>query len=201
MPWLTDAARNTMLDALAGQAGFVSLHSAYPDATGSNEVTGAPYARQAVTWNPAAAGGLDNNANPSFNLPALTTVAWFGLFDAATAGTFLTRLPIGSTVVRPFQATTADVFTSAAHGFTDGSTVVLMDTDGASLPTGVVEGTEYFVRDATADTFKLALTSGGVAIDLTAAGAGFAADIATETFTGAGGVLNVGDLDVFALLG
>jgi hypothetical protein len=38
------------------------------------------------------------------------------------------------------------------------------------VPGGLVEGNVYFVRDATADTFRLAATSGGVALDITSAG-------------------------------
>lgn len=76
MPWTTDEARDTMLDALAVVGVFCSLHSAYPDDTGSNELTGGtpPYTREAITWNPASSGQLDNNLNPTFDVPAGSTV-------------------------------------------------------------------------------------------------------------------------------
>jgi hypothetical protein len=87
---LTNAAKNVMLDALAGVVGYVSLHTADPSTTGANEVTGGSpaYARKAVTWNSAATGNLDNNANPVFDVPAGVTVTHFGLWSAVTAGTF-----------------------------------------------------------------------------------------------------------------
>lgn len=87
---LTDAAKNLMLDQLATVAVWASLHTADPGTTGANEVTGGSptYARKAITWNAAATGNLDNNANPVFDVPAATTVAHVGLWSAATAGTF-----------------------------------------------------------------------------------------------------------------
>ena len=43
---------------------------------------------------------------------------------------------------------------------------------GGALPTGLSALTDYFVRDYTAGTFKLALTSGGTAVDITGVGTG-----------------------------
>ena len=56
----------------------------------ANEVSGGSpaYARKAITWNSAAAGALDNNANPVFDVPAGTTITHVGLWSAATAGVF-----------------------------------------------------------------------------------------------------------------
>lgn len=87
---LTDAAKNLMLDELATVAVFASLHTADPGTTGTSEVTGGSpaYARKAITWNAAASGALDNNANPVFDVPAGTTVSFAGFWSAATNGTF-----------------------------------------------------------------------------------------------------------------
>lgn len=87
MAGLTNAAKNLMLDALAGVAEVASLHSADPGTTGANELAGgAPaYARQPITWNAAAAGNLDNNANPTFDVPPNSDVAFFGLWTSGGA--------------------------------------------------------------------------------------------------------------------
>lgn len=74
----------------------------------------------------------------------------------------------GATIVGTADATT-DVITATAHGMANGQTVSFTGTP----PTGLVVGTVYYVRDATANNFKVAATSGGVAIDLTAAGGPF----------------------------
>lgn len=88
---LNNNAKNAMLDHLASLADFASLHSADPGTTGTNELSGGSpaYARKAITWNAAAGGSLDNNANPVFDVPPLTTVSWAGLWTEATGGTFL----------------------------------------------------------------------------------------------------------------
>lgn len=87
---LTNNAKHVMLDQLATVAVWASLHTADPGTTGTSEVTGGSpaYARKAITWNAASGGALDNNANPVFDVPGGTTVAWAGLWSASSAGTF-----------------------------------------------------------------------------------------------------------------
>lgn len=62
-----------------------------------------------------------------------------------------------------------DVITSTAHGLNNGDIVIMRPGD---LPAPLIAGTLYYVRDKTTDTFKLAATSGGAAIDLTTNGTG-----------------------------
>ena len=87
---LENAGKHVMLDALAGVAIYASLHTALPNSSGSNEVSGGSpaYARKSITWNAASGGNLDNNANPVFDVPAGTTITHFGLWSASSAGTF-----------------------------------------------------------------------------------------------------------------
>lgn len=194
----TAAAKNSMLDHLGTLIGFLSLHSAFPSTTGASEISGGSpaYARKAVTWNAAASGNLDNNANPVFDVPASTTITWIGEWSAATAGTFYGSSPLNATGYAPFVSLAADdLIRCDNHGFVDGECVVVLDTAGAVLPTGLTEGTTYFVRDATTDNFKLAATSGGTAIDLTADGGGFVVKTTPETF-GAQGTYTVSDYDI-----
>lgn len=72
---------------------------------------------------------------------------------------------------RTFTAATTDVITATAHGLSNGMTIEVYNIGGA-LPTGLSAGTTYFVRDAAADTFKVALTAGGTAVDITGVGTG-----------------------------
>lgn len=64
-----------------------------------------------------------------------------------------------------------DVLTSTAHGYVDGASLTVRNS-GGGLPGGLSAATTYYVRDRTADTFKIALTSGGSAIDITSNGTG-----------------------------
>ena len=78
---------------------------------------------------------------------------------------------IGNVYDLLFTAATTDICTSVAHGFLDTNQVTLQLVSG-TLPGGLSEGVTYFIRDKTADTFKLALTSGGTAVDITGTGSG-----------------------------
>lgn len=63
-----------------------------------------------------------------------------------------------------------DAFTSAAHGLSNGDRVVL--TTSGTLPAGLSTFTPYYVVGATTNTYQVALTSGGSAINFTSAGSG-----------------------------
>lgn len=62
---------------------------------------------------------------------------------------------------------TNDTITYVAHGLATNTPVTF---GGTAVPTGVTAGVTYYVRDVTADTFKVAATPGGAAIDLTSDG-------------------------------
>lgn len=60
-----------------------------------------------------------------------------------------------------------DIITSTAHGFASGDAVrVEAELNTDALPTNLNNSTTYYVRDVTTDTFKLASSVGGAAIDI-----------------------------------
>ena len=61
-------------------------------------------------------------------------------------------------------AAATDIITSTAHGFQNTDQVTILTLTGGA---GLSVGGTYYVRDRTTDTFKLAATSGGPAIDFT----------------------------------
>ena len=63
-----------------------------------------------------------------------------------------------------------DVITATAHGLSDGDPIRLTTT--GTLPAGLAASTDYYVRDKATNTFKLAASSGGTAIDITDTGSG-----------------------------
>lgn len=67
-------------------------------------------------------------------------------------------------------ANATDVCTATGHGLLDGQKARV--TTSGVLPAPLVAGTDYWLRDVTANTFKLAATKGGSAIDLTTDGTG-----------------------------
>lgn len=184
----TIAAKNAMLTSLASVLTHISLHSAFPGTTGVNELTGGSYARKAVTHSAPSGGAMDITAPQLFDVPAGATVAWIGYWGALSGGTFYGYAANGATAINEFTADAAtDVITSPAHGFADTNQIVFY---GGTPPAGLTEGTIYFARDVTTDTFKVAATSGGVAINLTSAGSNqcVVSKIVAETFVGAGQV-------------
>lgn len=186
----TPAARNNMLGAIG--VTHASLHSGFPGNSGANEISGGSpaYARKAVTFDAASGGSRAQSGTAVFDVPGSTTVRYIGFWTALTGGTFLGYHPLGGAVAREFITDlAADTLRSNAHGYANGDQVVVC---GDTVQGGLTEGVIYFVVGATTDTFQLAATAGGAAIDLTSL-AGTAAQvirIISETF-GSQGTITV----------
>ena len=160
----------------------VHLYTTLPSATdsGGTEVstgTWTNYAAVTDTFNAgssASPSATDNAADADFGTATTTgnvILAGFAVRDQAGNGLY--RGTLGGTKQSLGADASTDVITANAHGFNDGDPVVLEELrSGASLPTGLTEGVVYYVRDKTTNTFKLAATVGGSAIDITGAGSG-----------------------------
>jgi hypothetical protein len=181
-----DAAKNVALDGLdetvSAGIDFVGVFTVADPGTGTNfsgtEATGGSpaYARQGVTWGAAASGQKSNTGAITFDVPA-GTYGFIGFFNASTGNTnnYLGYAPINGTVKGFFSVDTTltnDQLFSVAHGLVDTDRVQLFNVFAESLPTGLTEGTVYFVVSSAANTFKVSLTSGGAAVDITAVGGG-----------------------------
>ena len=97
---------------------------------------------------------------PTFQAPASGGWALLasGTFSATTNATFTAD-------------NTTNTFTSTAHGLVDGDKITVASS--GTLPTGLSAATGYYVRDKTADTFKLCATNPfAAAIDITTDGTG-----------------------------
>jgi hypothetical protein len=196
-----------LLDHVLGNAAYtapanihVALFTVAPtDAGGGTEVTGGSYARVQVTNNatnfPAAAAGLKQNGT-AINFAQATadwgTVVAFGLFDAATSGNLLYWGWLGTDDGDLFTATVADVLTAPGHALANDNQVRILVVPDGTLPTGLTEGTTYFVISLSGDTFSLSTTQGGGAVNITAAGSGLVAKLTAKP------VLN-GDTPSFAI--
>lgn len=76
-------------------------------------------------------------------------------------------LPSNNGTAFAITAATTDVISAVAHSLSDGDRVIFPTlTGGAGLTAASVA---YFVRDKTADTFKVSATYGGAAVDITTA--------------------------------
>lgn len=175
MPW-NNSAKSDALGAVRTAQTHLSLHTAYPGDSGANETSGGSpaYARKAVTW--GAVGGTPPSFDVSasvtgFDVAAGVTIKWIGAFTASSGGTFKGCSPAGTTLrgVATIQASD-DTFRSDAHGLPNDRRVVFFPVAGEALPTGITEGTDYFVINQTADTFQVSATQGGAAVNLTTDG-------------------------------
>jgi hypothetical protein len=82
----------------------VSLHSAQPETSGSNELSGGGYERQPVTWGTPASGIVTASADPVFDVPdGGTWVRWCGLW--ADGGEWLGAIELTTQVEYPAAGT------------------------------------------------------------------------------------------------
>jgi hypothetical protein len=164
---------------------YVALHTADPGDAGSqntSEIAYTGYAR-APTSRTGAAGWTvaSKNVSPTVELSfgkrtdagASTSAFFFSIGSASSgAGVLYARGGIGP-APQPFTAATTDTITSYAHGLAVDDRVVFWQYEPGSLPTGITEGTVYWVKTAPdANTFTVSTTQGGATLDITAVGQG-----------------------------
>lgn len=196
-------AKNVALDGLdesvAAGIDFVGLFTAADpgtgtDFTGTEASGGTPaYARQSVVWGAAASGQKSNTGAITFDVAA-GTYGFVGFFNAVTGNTnnYLGYAPINGTV-KGFgevdsTGVTNDTVTSSGHGLTTDDRVQVFNVFAESIPTGLTEGTLYFVLASglTADVFKVSTTSGGAAVNITGQGELYFQKAIPETFASQG---------------
>lgn len=169
---LTSSGKTILLTAL--DVTHFGLNSAYPGNTGANEISGGSpaYARKAGTLAAESGGARALSASVTgFDVPAGTVVKWITAWTASTAGSCRASAPAGSTKkgVGTLQSSD-DIIRSDAHGIVLDERVVFYPMNGEALPTGLVEGTDYFAITITTDTYQVSATQGGAAINLTGDG-------------------------------
>lgn len=146
----------------------------------ATEVTGSGYARLAIGTShfgsAAASGSITNTVVAVF--PAASSnysadVLGFGVYNASTAGTLLRKAYLTSGSYRTFtMVASTDIATSPGHTFVNTDKVVVLTQSGTAIPTGLTQGTVYFIVGVSGNTFQLSATSGGAAINTTADGGG-----------------------------
>lgn len=159
-----------------------SLHATWPAESGnqtSGEVSYTSYARAPVARDNTGFTVTANSVSPAaaVDFPACTggtaTANFFGVgTDLSGTGLLLYRGVIGAapTIV---TGATSDTITSPAHGLAVDDPVVLWPVYGLALPTGITEGTIYYVKTAPdANSVTLSATVGGSTLDITAVGVG-----------------------------
>lgn len=163
---------------------YVSLLASWPGSAGTQstgEVAYTGYARIPVARTAGGFAVATNTVQPVANIDfgactaGSATAMFAGVGTAVNGvGKLLGFATIGG-APQIASAALTDTITAYAHGLVTDDRVVFYPGYNVVVPAGIVEGTVYFVRaGSTADTFTIATTSGGVAVDVTgAAGAIF----------------------------
>lgn len=161
------------LAAMTGEPGAAGTAS-----TGEASYTG--YARPSVA---RTAGGFTCSsgtvtlvANASFGACTAGTATlthWVTTTASSGASKILHRGVFGSRQ-GPFTATTADVITIPGHTMIVDDRVAFYAPSGTTLPTGITEGTVYWVKTVSGADITISTTQGGATLDITAVGDGLA---------------------------
>lgn len=119
MPDISNTAADLAGAAVTGVAGFLSLHTAAPGSSGSNEVTGGSYIRQSITWAAWSAAAVASSNGQTFSgMPSEAGNLFIGLWSASTSGTYYWGsasaavtgpIPVGGTVTFAIGAVTGAV--------------------------------------------------------------------------------------------
>lgn len=89
----------------------------------------------------------------------------FNIYESDDRATWTSLTAAGAATAVVADATggaSEDLFTDNDHGLTDNDIITF---SGTAVPTGIVEGQEYYVIDATTNTFRVSATKGGAAVD------------------------------------
>jgi hypothetical protein len=163
---------------------YISLHTADPGEAGdqtTNETSYTSYARVAVVRSGSGWTVSGNNVTNAalITFPKCTggsaTITHFGIGTASSgAGVLLYKGSLGASVQGPFVGATSDTMTIPGHTFAVNDRIALFPAYGSSLPTGITEGTLYYVKTVSGDDITISTTQGGSTLDITAIGDGVA---------------------------
>lgn len=197
MPF-NDVEKNTFLQSTS--ITYVGVHTLTDPGTATNALSGEPsggtYLRQAVTWGTAASGLKANTGALTLPVDA-GTFGFLTFWNASSGNTSNYRgyAPMGgASALKGFFSSDTnlanDTLFSVAHGMANADRVVLYNVFAETLPTGITEGTIYFVVGAATNTFQVSLTLAGAAVDITALGGGegYWQRVVPETFNAPGNI-------------
>ena len=85
MAGYNNTSKDAALTAVGAAATYISLHTADPGTTGTSEVSTGTYARVQTTWGTAAASSM-TGSQVTINVPASTTITYWGVWTAASGG-------------------------------------------------------------------------------------------------------------------
>lgn len=163
---------------------FLAAHTADPFAAGTQSTSEAAYTGYARASAARTTGGFTCSsgvvtlvADASFGACTAGSAAlthWSTGVASSGATKVLHRGVFGSRQ-GPFTAIAAtDLITIPGHTMAVDDRVAFYQPSGTTLPTGITEGTVYWVKTVASNDITISTTQGGATLDITAAGDGLA---------------------------
>lgn len=147
--------------------GRLTLESGVPisatDQTAKTSVLWTPYKGNRMALYNGASWDVLSNAETSLALGTVTAFTLYDIFGYNNAGTLAMEKLAWLNATVTMTIASPGVVTWNAHGMLDGDTVVF--TTSGALPTGLTANTRYWVVNKATNTFQVAATQGGTAIN------------------------------------
>lgn len=170
---------------------YYFLSTAWPGEAGNASTSEASYTSYARVAAARSSGGFtvtNNSVSPAANVdfPKCTggsnTIYFAGITDQSSGTSPIMYIGgVGGYAITPFVGTDTStmLLTIPSHGFSADDRIVFYTAEGVTLPTGITEGTVYYVLSSglTTHQFKISTSSGGSAVSITGVGSGLAQKI------------------------
>jgi hypothetical protein len=162
---------------------FIAAHTADPGAAGTQSTSEAAYTGYARASVARTTGGFTCSngtvtlvANASFGActAGTATLTHWSTGVASSGATKVLHRGVFGSRLGPFTGATSNTITIPGTTLAVDDRIAFYATSGSSLPTGLTEGTVYFVKTASGADITVATTSGGAAVTITVAGDGLA---------------------------
>lgn len=171
---------------------YAALHTADPGPSGvqtTSEVAYSGYIRKTLARDNATftVSGrtvtLAANADfPASSTSGTTTALYWSIGTASSgAGKILYYGGLGSAPCAFTAIVAGDVITIPGQAYSVSDRVQFYPVLGLTLPTGLTEGTVYYVKTVSGNDVTISATDGGATVDITAAGAGLSQKISPIT--------------------
>ncbi len=163
----------------------VALHTAFPGLGGdqtTSEISYTGYGRVAVARTSGGWTVAGNVVNPvaAIQFGEMTggtggLATHFTVGVASSGASKILRMGVLGSRLGPFTAAASDTITiPGLTGVAVDDRIIFHAVDGSSLPTGITEGTSYWVKTVTGDAVTISATQGGATLDITGVGDGIA---------------------------
>lgn len=167
---------------------YLALHTADPGEAGDQTTSEATYTGYARTAIARSSGGFTVTNNQVVNAATVScpqrtdngaaqNITFWSLGVASSGASKIICRGFCGAIASLLDFTVAastDTFTMPGHSLASNDQVVFHAAPGATLGTGITDGTIYFVKTPSGNTFLVSASSGpGATLDVTADGAGF----------------------------